>query len=165
MAFLALAFPILSSCGTSYLEQSKDQQQNATDVVRSTDLQPRFVKPDERRRTLGAAAARLFLFWLGLASSGTGSGGGRRRSLTPRAATASRSISTTARSPMSPRPSSATFWAFGYTIDPRAQGTITLSSGRPIAKKDMLFVLEDALRANNLLMVREGAGYRIVPDE
>ena len=51
----------------------------------------------------------------------------------------------------------------GYVIDPRAQGSITLSSGRPIAKKDMLFVLENALHANNLNMVRDASGYRIVP--
>ena len=30
----------------------------------------------------------------------------------------------------------------GYVIDPRAQGTISLSSGRAVAKKDLLFVLE-----------------------
>ncbi|HWG06281.1 MAG TPA: type II secretion system secretin GspD [Beijerinckiaceae bacterium] len=51
----------------------------------------------------------------------------------------------------------------GYVIDPRAQGTITLSSGRPIAKKNMLFVLESALRANNLVLVRDGQGYKIGP--
>jgi general secretion pathway protein D len=51
----------------------------------------------------------------------------------------------------------------GYVIDPRAQGTISLSSGRPIAKKDMLFVLENALRANNLDLLRDTVGYRIVP--
>ena len=50
-----------------------------------------------------------------------------------------------------------------YVIDPHAQGSITLSSGRPIAKKDMLFVLENALHANNLNMVRDGSGYKIVP--
>ena len=50
-----------------------------------------------------------------------------------------------------------------YIIDPRAQGTITLSSGRPVPKKDMLFVLENALHANNLNMVRDASGYRIVP--
>ena len=43
----------------------------------------------------------------------------------------------------------------GYVIDPRAQGSISLSSGRPIEKKDMLYVLENALSANNLVMVRE----------
>ena len=51
----------------------------------------------------------------------------------------------------------------GYVIDPRAQGSITLSSGRPIDKRDMLFVLENALRANNLVMVRGPSGYQISP--
>ena len=51
----------------------------------------------------------------------------------------------------------------GYVIDPRAQGSITLSSGRPVAKKDMLFVLENALHENNLNMMRDASGYRIVP--
>src|SRR6202012_102115 len=32
--------------------------------------------------------------------------------------------------------------AAGYTIDPRVQGTITLSSGRPVSKANVLFVLE-----------------------
>jgi general secretion pathway protein D len=51
----------------------------------------------------------------------------------------------------------------GYVVDPRAQGTITLSSGRPVAKKDILFVLENALRANNLSLVRDPVGYRVAP--
>ena len=51
----------------------------------------------------------------------------------------------------------------GYVIDPRAQGTISLSSGRPIAKSDMLFVLENALRVNNLVLLRDPVGYRILP--
>ena len=51
----------------------------------------------------------------------------------------------------------------GYVIDPRAQGSISLSSGRPVEKKDMLYVLENALSANNLVMVRNASGYRIAP--
>ncbi len=50
-----------------------------------------------------------------------------------------------------------------YEIDPRAQGSVTLATGRPISKKDVLFVLENGLRANNLVMIRDGAGYRIAP--
>jgi general secretion pathway protein D len=50
-----------------------------------------------------------------------------------------------------------------YTIDPRAQGSINLSSSRPIAKRDLLFVLESGLRANNLAMIKEAGGYRIAP--
>lgn len=51
----------------------------------------------------------------------------------------------------------------GYTIDPRVQGTISLASGRPVPKSDILFVLENALRLSNVALVRETAGYRIVP--
>src|SRR5262249_13137883 len=51
----------------------------------------------------------------------------------------------------------------GYTIDPRVQGTISLASGRPVPKSDMLFVLESALRISNVVLVRDTAGYRLVP--
>ncbi len=42
----------------------------------------------------------------------------------------------------------------GYTIDPRVQGTISLASGRPVPKADILFVLENALRVSNVVLVR-----------
>jgi len=51
----------------------------------------------------------------------------------------------------------------GYTIDPRVQGTITLASGRPVPKSEVLYVLETALRINNVVLVRDVAGYKLVP--
>ena len=51
----------------------------------------------------------------------------------------------------------------GYTIDPRVQGTISLASETAHPKADILFVLENALRLSNVVLVRETAGYRIVP--
>jgi general secretion pathway protein D len=51
----------------------------------------------------------------------------------------------------------------GYTIDPRVQGTITIASGRPIPKKDLIFVLENALRVSNVVLVPDAAGYRLIP--
>ena len=51
----------------------------------------------------------------------------------------------------------------GYTIDPRVQGTISLSSGRPVPKSDILFVLENALRLSNVVVVRDTSGYRLMP--
>jgi general secretion pathway protein D len=51
----------------------------------------------------------------------------------------------------------------GYTIDPRVQGTVTLASVRPIAKADALYVLENALRMSNVALVRDRAGYRLLP--
>jgi general secretion pathway protein D len=52
----------------------------------------------------------------------------------------------------------------GYTIDPRVQGTVTMASGRPVAKSDILYVLESALRTSNVTLVREARGsYRLLP--
>ncbi len=51
----------------------------------------------------------------------------------------------------------------GYTIDPRVQGTVTLSSGRPVPKSDILFVLENALSMSNVALVHDVWGYRLMP--
>src|SRR6202035_2330727 len=53
--------------------------------------------------------------------------------------------------------------AVGYIIDPRVQGTVSLASGRPVPKKDVLFVLESALRTSGAVLVPDAAGYRIIP--
>src|SRR5258707_1837568 len=51
----------------------------------------------------------------------------------------------------------------GYTIDPRVQGTVSLVSVRPVAKSDIVFVLENALRLSGIVLVRDTAGYRRTP--
>src|SRR6202047_2431536 len=51
----------------------------------------------------------------------------------------------------------------GYSIDPRVQGTISLSSGRPVPKSEVLFVLESALHTSNAVLVHDAGGYHIVP--
>jgi general secretion pathway protein D len=51
----------------------------------------------------------------------------------------------------------------GYTIDPRVQGTVSLVSVRPVAKSDIIFVLESALRLSGIVLVRDTAGYRLTP--
>jgi len=51
----------------------------------------------------------------------------------------------------------------GYTIDPRVQGSITLSSGRPVPRSKLLFVLESALRSSGMALVRDSHGYSITP--
>ena len=50
----------------------------------------------------------------------------------------------------------------GYTID-HASGTVSLSSGRAVPKKDLLFVLESALRMSGVALVRDGQDYRLIP--
>src|SRR5215467_13514966 len=51
----------------------------------------------------------------------------------------------------------------GYVIDPRVQGTVSLVSVRPVAKSDIVFVLESALRLSGVVLVREGTSYRLTP--
>ncbi|CCD94823.1 General secretion pathway protein D [Bradyrhizobium sp. ORS 375] len=51
----------------------------------------------------------------------------------------------------------------GYSIDPRVQGSVSLTSTRPVAKSDILFVLESALRLSGVVLVREGGGYKLTP--
>jgi len=51
----------------------------------------------------------------------------------------------------------------GYMVDPRVQGTVTLSSGRAVPKSDLLFVLESALRLSGAALVRDKGGYIILP--
>src|ERR1700724_4165077 len=51
----------------------------------------------------------------------------------------------------------------GYTIDPRVQGTVSLVSVRPVAKSDIIFVLENALRLSGIVLLRDTAGYRLTP--
>jgi general secretion pathway protein D len=51
----------------------------------------------------------------------------------------------------------------GYTIDPRVQGTVNLTSVRPVSKSDILYVLESALRLSGTVLVRDTAGYRLIP--
>jgi general secretion pathway protein D len=53
----------------------------------------------------------------------------------------------------------------GYMIDPRVQGTVSLSSSRKIPKADLPLVLESALRSANAALVRDRTGYKIVPAE
>jgi general secretion pathway protein D len=51
----------------------------------------------------------------------------------------------------------------GYTIDPRVQGTVSLVSVRPVAKSDIVFVLESALRLSGVVLVKDAAGYKLTP--
>ena len=160
-ALLALGVAMLGGC-SGYLEQRDDQSQNAADVIRSADLQPRYPQ-SVRAGDSGGAQAKPFSF--------LGSNAPAAIVDAPQpgsAAAVDAKDGFTLNFENTPVASVAKavlgdILGVGYVIDPRAQGSISLSSGRPIAKKDILFVLENALRANNLVMVRDNTGYRIVP--
>ncbi len=153
---------LVGACNTTYLEQSKDEPQNAADIMRAADLRPRSPQPSATVDTGGASAPKAFSFF----------GSPTPPPDTPQPS-GSQDVEAAAggytlnfeNAPISQVAKSilGDILSVGYVIDPRAQGTISLSSGRPVEKKDMLYVLESALAANNLVMVRNATGYRISP--
>ena len=53
-----------------------------------------------------------------------------------------------------------------FIVDPRVQGTVTLSSDGPMSQSELLGILVATLRANGLIAVPSGRGvYRVVPDD
>ncbi|QQS54563.1 MAG: type II secretion system secretin GspD [Candidatus Competibacteraceae bacterium] len=50
-----------------------------------------------------------------------------------------------------------------YTVDPQVQGEVTVQTGRPLARDQLLPTLETLLRASNAVLIREGEVYRIIP--
>ena len=53
-----------------------------------------------------------------------------------------------------------------FLVDPRVQGTITLSNEEPLSEPELLGILVATLRANGLIAVPAGEGvYRVVPDD
>ena len=50
-----------------------------------------------------------------------------------------------------------------YEIDPRVQGSISLSFERALDRQQVLFALENALRLSNAVMIRTASGYRVIP--
>jgi general secretion pathway protein D len=166
-AMATVGMLLLEACNTTYLEQSKNEPQNAADIMRAADLRPKYPQPTNTVDTGGASSPKAFSFF--------GSSGSRDvEALAPAQPTSgSEDIEAGAgaytlnfeNAPVSQVAKSVLgdILGVGYVIDPRAQGTISLSTGRPVEKKDMLYVLENALSANNLVMVRTASGYRISP--
>jgi general secretion pathway protein D len=131
---------------------------DAADQIRAADLTPRFAVSPATINTGTNSATRPFVHYgtgaerpqvTGAASTADGSGYELNFENTP-IATVTKVIL-------------GDILGVGYTIDPRVQGTITLASGRPIGKNDVLFALESALRTANAVLVRDQSGYRLLP--
>ncbi len=50
-----------------------------------------------------------------------------------------------------------------YVIDPGVQGQVTFQTTAPLARDDLLPVLEGLLRTNGAALIKEGAVYRVMP--
>ena len=153
------------ACTPAYLEQRTDEPQNAADTVRSADLTPRFPTSVRNGAESGGANRGGFLSFGSPTADPVGDAAAAN------AQTAEQEVESAdgytlnfANSPIAnvAKVMLGDILELRYTIDPRAQGSINLSSTRAIAKKDILYVFESALHASNLAMVKEAGGYRII---
>ena len=138
-ALVASSLMLLVACGGGPLEQRDDQAQNAYDTIQSADLRPRIPNLHARLTFLAPSQADVVLrhFW-----SGDPPQRALRRTRPSRATSRMAMTLDFENSPIADvaKVILGDIMGVGYIVDPRAQGTISLSSGRPIAKKDALFV-------------------------
>jgi general secretion pathway protein D len=151
-----------SLAGCDMFIESRTKLPDPFDAIRNTDLQPRFPKQTEASRPPPQGPKGMSFFGREDTAGAAGSqpppgaqpaasGEGYELNFENAAA------STVAKVIL------GDILGTGYIIDPRVQGTVTISSGRPIAKNDLVFVLENALRMNNIVLVPDSAGYRLIP--
>jgi general secretion pathway protein D len=156
-ACLAACDPV--SLSSERVSERVSRAPDPFDAIRNLDLQPRFPEPSGttgappptprgesyfgREETIDPAAAAQ------QASDGQGDGYALNFENAPVTTVAKVILGNILRA--------------NYTIDPRVQGTVTISSGRPVAKGDLVFVLENALRMSNVVLVLDKGGYRLIP--
>lgn len=157
-AALAVCGALLSACNLTAGGESGTAPPDSVDRIRQADLQPRFPTPPESANTGGRGQRDASYYGSGTAvevaaasvpTNGAGEGYDFNFENTP--------VTTVAKVIL------GDILNTGYTIDPRVQGTVTLTSGRPVPKSDVLYVLESALRTSNVALVHERTGYRLVP--
>jgi general secretion pathway protein D len=166
-ALVAVAAVLVSACSPQNYEKLETPGTDVIDRVRSLDLLPRFpkevgstnVNPNDRTKPTVYATSQ------GSAAAGAASasqpgdpqfqagpaGDGFQLNFE------NAPISTVAKTVLGEA------LGVGYTIDPRVQGTVSLSSGRLVPKADLLYVLENALRPVGVVVVKDTLGYRLVP--
>ena len=166
MVLFVTAGALLAACDLTWLGQPGNnpplhvgnQPPDALDRVRAADLQPRFPLSSDTSDTGAKNGMRPSVYYgagaerprvTGLEPTPDGSGYELNFENTP--------IPTVTKVIL------GDILGEGYIIDPRVQGTVTLASGRPIAKSDVLFALENALRTAGAVLVHDKSGYRLLP--
>jgi general secretion pathway protein D len=165
---ITLATLLLSSCG-KLANTNLVETENAPDVmdrVRSIDLLPHFPREVATENATGTERVKAGVFSTS-ASSSTPDQGVPTNARAPLQAASNGDgyelnfdnapIATVAKTILEETLN------LGYTIDPRVQGTVSMSSGRLIPKSELLYVLENALRPVGVVMVKDSLGYRLMP--
>ena len=159
-AFILLSLGLLASCNSATVGSNVDGAQiDVLDKVRSLDIMPRQPQPvNAATTTSGQRSSRPVMFEGAEVTAvsderpqpkASGNGFDLNFENTP--------VATVAKVVL------GDILGVGYTIDPRVQGTVSLVSVRPVAKSDIVFVLENALRLSGVVLLRDTAGYRLTP--
>lgn len=161
---IGVAVVALSGCDLTTLSEQKQHVPDPFDQVQNTDLSPRFPQPTVQQS--GGAAPAQGSSYYGQTAQGnpppeeSGAPGvqvaptGEGYELNFENA----AVSTVAKVIL------GDILKVGYIIDPRVQGTVTIGSGRPVPRNDLIPVLENALRMSNVVLVPDtGGGYRLIP--
>ena len=162
LACVALLAPLASGC--SFLPEDT-RPQSVTDQVRNLDLLPRQVTPMPDPQAI--SDDRRAIEYLGTSSAApvaSPSGGDAANLATTAGSTDGYDLNFD-NTPVATvtKVVLGDILGVGYVIDPRVQGTVSLSSARPVPKAELPYVLETALKAANVAMIRDTAGYRLVP--
>jgi general secretion pathway protein D len=150
---------LITSCTSSLLTQDDKHEPDLLDTVHALDLLPRSPqKVSSNDRASGDPAAKPSVF----------SGSEVAAITPPRPQPAGSSDGFELNFENTPVATVAKvvlgdILGTGYTIDPRVQGSVSLASVRPVPKSDLIFVLETALRTSGVVLVRDSAGYRLIP--
>jgi general secretion pathway protein D len=150
-AGIVICAALLSACNLTAGGESGNAPPDGMDRIRAADLQPRFPGATEGANTGGRGQRSVSYYGsspIEAAAPVPTPSGGEGYELnfenTP--------VSTVAKVIL------GDILGAGYVIDPRVQGTVTLTSGHPVPKNDVLFVLESALRTSNVALVHERPG-------
>lgn len=147
----------LAACGPNSLVDTKQHLPDPFDIVQNTNLEPRFPRQIEQsapppKQTTGASFYGREAAVEPPAAKPADTGDGYELNFENVA------VTTVAKVIL------GDILGVGYTIDPRVQGTVTISSGRPVPKRDLILALENALRMSNVVLVPDaGGGYRLIP--
>ncbi len=163
-AALLLCAALIASCTQVPLIGGGNELPDATDRVRGLDLQPKFPRSTETVNTGTQGNERPALYFGAaapagqtgaVAEAGGAAGGGAGEGVDLNFDNAP--VTAVAKVIL------GDILGLGYSVDPRVQGSITLSSGRPVPKSRLLYVLESVLRTSNAVLVHDAGGYRIIP--
>jgi general secretion pathway protein D len=161
---IGVVVALLSGCDLTTLSEQKQHVPDPFDQVQNSDLSPRF--PQQMAQPTGGAAPSQGSSYYGQEAQRGGTVEPSENSGAQMAPTGegyelnfeNASVSTVAKVIL------GDILKVGYIIDPRVQGTVTIGSGRPVPRSELIPVLESALRMSNVVLVPDSGGsYRLIP--